>query len=181
MAFELRIWTAGVVLAWPLLLTGCELVSYLLTGPPPAPPITIANNRIEQFLYREPGYKNIQAFVERELGTHFSEEDFVRYMEANEAECERDPIDTLMYCRYVSFKFGRSPWDIYKTFNAVSVYCFWARPAAGRPDLDVYQPGADRVDEFPTDRREYARSVKLADCWTLLNRWRFPKEEGTDR
>lgn len=157
--------TLGIIMACALMLGGCMTDR--------GPPITRPDNRIQQFLGNERFHmtsrEKYQEFIERELGAGFTEQDFVAYMEANEADCARDPVNQIMYCRYVKFAIVPQGFDISKRQNSANTYCFWAMPPSDRPTVNFHQADADTVSEFPADRREFARS--RPGCRQLLLRF----------
>lgn len=184
--------TLAVLLVLPWL-AGVGLLSGCTRDPSPA--ITRPDNRIQYFLAQgiyllsgefrerfrkemgrhpsgEEGWeisaKTFHEFMTRELGRGFTEGDFVAYMEANEAECARDPQNGIMYCRYIDFKEVPEPVDLLKTYSAVSYYCFWALPPADKPLLRALQAGAGSVKEFPASRAEFSRTRDIAGCRALL-------------
>jgi hypothetical protein len=156
------------------IIVGC---APLLSSCPERPPeITVPNNRVQYFLAHEfsrmTSQQRYQDFMERELRAEFTEQEFVSYMEANDAECERDPQKKIMYCRYIDFKVVPRASDLLKTMNAVSYFCFWALPPADRPKVNFYQAGAGSISELPASRAEFARSRNIPICRSLLLKFR---------
>jgi|GEM_PF-4512692 hypothetical protein len=148
----------------------CSLLLAACAEKPPE--ITAPNNRIQYFLAREShrmtSQQKYQEFIERELGSYFHENDFVAYIGANEAECDRDPENNILYCVYVDFKVVPRDSDLWKTMNAVSYFCFWVLPPADRPTVRFSQVGAGSVAEFPTNRAGFARAHNFPGCRARL-------------
>lgn len=144
------------------------------------PKITQPNNRIQYFIAHEfnkmTSQSKYQEFVERELGSGFTEGDFVNYMSSNEAECERDKFNGIMYCRYIDFKFAPSGPGLFDAYNAVSYFCFWALPPSDHPTVKFRQAGASSVSEFPINRNDLVLTRNLPGCRVLLR-----QEHGVER
>lgn len=153
----------------------CRLMTVLcalaLGGCAEEPPeITRPNNRIQHFLakqfHRMTSQQKYQEFIETEIGSGFTENDFAYYMEKNEAECEVDsPPYAGVYCMYIDFKVI---YAIRRHMKYYTVFCFWVHPSQGREVARFRQVHGASLKEFPTVRRQFSKTMNIPGCKTLL-------------
>lgn len=145
------------------------------------PEITRPNNRIQYFIGKKFSHmtsqEKYQDFIEHELGSFFSENDFIEYMTRNEAECNRSSLNNIVYCQYIDFKsmpYGRGAGGIDRYYMP---FCFAVIPSPDRTIVSFRAMIGRLIPSFPTlDRREFARQQGVPDCRTL-----WLKEHGVEK
>ena len=103
-----------------------------------------------------------QAFIEGELGRGFTEHDFVAYMENNGAECDRDPGNQVMYCRYITFGEMADPNSLWESMPVADLWCFWTYPNGTQQLSDFDQVGYARGrDSEKQTQKDYAHIYNI--------------------
>lgn len=150
----------GLAIACTVLVAGCpETRSYMATS----------NNRIQYYLdrevYRLKSKNRFQEFISRDLGSEFSDQDFVVYMEDNEATCKRYNTTSYISCKYLDFKETIIPFDSKWNSKQYLVFCFWKLPSKNKPLVKGRQISAHIIQEWPSIRRQdFALAANVPDC-----------------
>lgn len=126
------------------------------------------NKRLHYYLTKyvdtAPRGKEFESFIKSELGEYFSVDDYMAYMEENDASCKIDI--GIAVCKYVEFRSMSGP-GIDKKYNKqFHTFCFWSIHVPGEiPRLYDRQVAMNLLDEWPSvDRKAFSMSVGVPDC-----------------
>ena len=153
----------------------CSIAAIVSACTHATPDATWPKNRIEYFITNifphmssETKYQN---FIAGELGSKFTEDDFVGYMTENGSECSRDAANDTVYCMYITFGRGIDLSDPWKSADYSNFWCFWSIPPVDRPTVRFRFSGSyiGIGRDFPgQSQHDFAEKHHVPSCRTLL-------------